>query len=309
MACRALHRSCTGSGAMPIAHVCEFCKNTFMTKANRKNARFCNHTCQRKYTENKNTRTCLTCGSSFVSSMKRQTYCSEKCSHIGRTGKPQSSPRPKEPHVVKICTYCNKEYSVIFHKRKRSKFCSSKCVSDYISSHPKREISFTENISSVREMFNYDPVTGVIKWAKSPGRNITAGRIAGRKSSDGYITICFKGRDYKAQYIAYAIHYGIWPTQILDHENGVRSDNSIKNLRPADNIQNGHNCKSRNALGIKGIYPRGNGYRSMIRYNKELIHLGTFSTADAALEARIVKEKELGIFEFCESSRRRPISY
>jgi hypothetical protein len=44
--------------------------------------------------------------------------------------------------------------------------------------------------------------------------------------------------------VAWCHFYGEWPSAFLDHINGVKDDNRIVNLRPADKSQNGCNRSS-----------------------------------------------------------------
>ena len=59
-----------------------------------------------------------------------------------------------------------------------------------------------------------------------------------------------------AHRVAWAIYYGVWPEDCIDHINGDRSDNRISNLRDANKSTNGMNRgpQRNNSSGMKGIY-------------------------------------------------------
>src|SRR6266700_4134664 len=93
-------------------------------------------------------------------------------------------------------------------------------------------------IARLRELLSYDPGTGILCWRISKGKR-KAGAVAECKSKDGYIAI---GHDrWAAHRIAWAIYYGEWPRQEIDHRDLNKSNNSIINLREANRAQNAAN--------------------------------------------------------------------
>lgn len=126
-------------------------------------------------------------------------------------------------------------------------------------------------------------------WGVSRGRTAKVGDKAGCISSKGYLHTRVDGRNYRNHRILWAMRNGAWPTKDLDHIDRNKLNNSAGNLREVTNQQNGQNrsAQSDNKLGIKGVYLRPNGkYRAYIRHDDKLIHLGTHTTALAALQAR-----------------------
>lgn len=149
----------------------------------------------------------------------------------------------------------------------------------------------------LRRLIDYDPETGVFIWKERteldshPSQLPRWNRLyAGKRafctpSSQGYHIGMLFDRQHKAHSVAWAIHYGYWPTMI-DHINRVRSDNRISNLRDVPATVNVHNSVGSSSTGFKGVYalPGGRGYRATIRANGRHIYLGTFSDpAEAAL--------------------------
>jgi HNH endonuclease len=106
----------------------------------------------------------------------------------------------------------------------------------------------------VRELFTYDPATGVIAW-RHKHWNKPAGTVAGSlHKSTGYWRLNIRSQKYQAHRIAWLMHYGEWP-QVIDHVNGDRADNRIENLRSAShqtNAQNVHKPRKGTASSLLG---------------------------------------------------------
>lgn len=80
-------------------------------------------------------------------------------------------------------------------------------------------------------------------------------------------------------------------TQIIDHLDGNRSNNNIKNLRVCTQYQN---CQNYIKKDIKGLTQRENGtWRAYINVNKQRLSK-TLKTKDEAIQWRLDKEKEYG---------------
>lgn len=140
-------------------------------------------------------------------------------------------------------------------------------------------------LSLLKETLRYDPLTGELTWLVGGGRR-SVGQSAGYKRGDGYIGICVNRRQTKAHIVAWALTHGAWPTEVIDHKNGDKSDNRLANLREATKSQNAMNSArhSRNRSGFKGVSPSRNGKRWMgfIRVCGKNHNLGTFDTPEQA---------------------------
>lgn len=130
----------------------------------------------------------------------------------------------------------------------------------------------------------YDEKTGLFWWAyKRQGRQMD--RPAGHRRSDGYIEIQWEGKHYLAQRLAWLFNYGVWPTYEADHDNRVRHDNRIENLRDHTRSQNAHNTPVHwdKTSGLpKGIDMRDGNYRVRVQIRgrrKELSGLQTLKVA------------------------------
>lgn len=145
------------------------------------------------------------------------------------------------------------------------------------------------NIDELKSLLSYEPDTGVIRWiAKGKGR--IKKKEAGTLLHSGYAGICIGSKRWQSHRIAWALHYGEWPKDQIDHINGIRTDNRICNLREATNAQNGKNIKlsKANKTGVAGVCwsKRYQNYRAYIKVNHQQKYLGTFKTLDEAKKAR-----------------------
>lgn len=73
----------------------------------------------------------------------------------------------------------------------------------------------------------------------------------------------------------------------VDHINGNKLDNRVRNLRLCNYSQNSANCKKykNNTSGFKGVHRSGKSWRAMIRVNYRLLSLGCFSAIEDAARA------------------------
>jgi len=142
------------------------------------------------------------------------------------------------------------------------------------------------SIDYLREIFSCDADRGLLFWKAGAGR-VLAGAVAGCMSKDGYVVVGHRGRQYRVHRIVWALHYGAWPEQDLDHINCNKSDNRIVNLRPCDDTRNQWNAPARAASsGYKGVGKHKGKWRARIRVGDgRRIELGTFATEEAAAEA------------------------
>lgn len=117
----------------------------------------------------------------------------------------------------------------------------------------------THNLSfeDVNELLSYNPDTGELTWKVDRGGKAKAGTIAGSIDvTTGYITLMVKGTKQQSHRIAWLLQTGEWPKCLLDHVNGVRTDNRLINLREATHSQNSQNKKIRSdsRSGVKGLW-------------------------------------------------------
>jgi len=145
----------------------------------------------------------------------------------------------------------------------------------------------------LRELLSYNRNTGVFTWRTKPNRRIVVGTIAGTPHSRGYINISFKGKPQLAHRLAWLHVHGAWPEQDIDHINGVRNDNRLRNLRLATRSENMQN--TRNARGVF-LFKRTGRWRADIQVNKVKHYLGYFDTEKQARAAYLEAKQKLHPF-------------
>ena len=94
-------------------------------------------------------------------------------------------------------------------------------------------------VAELRERLRYEPETGKLFWLNGQ----RAGREAGGDNGRGYRCVHLGRFMLLCHRVAWALHYGAWPSGMLDHINQNRSDNRIENLRLTSFAENQRNCK------------------------------------------------------------------
>jgi len=149
------------------------------------------------------------------------------------------------------------------------------------------------DVSAVLDQLAYEKETGVFTWKVSPSKNVKPGDVAGYKMKTGVIGIQVCGYLYLAHRLAFVFMTGAMPENLVDHINGVRSDNRWNNLRAATQSQNMQNLNFRkpNSSGFLGVTKysaaskRKKLWRATIIVNGVRKHLGSFYSAEKAVAA------------------------
>lgn len=170
---------------------------------------------------------------------------------------------------------------------------ATKTKGDQLRAMPAEEFA-----TLVLELLDYDKETGLFTW-RNPANPKWLGRIAGcLKKDKGYVEIRVKGAQFKAHRLAWVVTYKKWPSDEIDHINGVRHDNRIANLRDvtkSGNICNLKGAKSNSKSGLLGVwYDRyTKRWESQIALNGKNKHLGRFNTPEEAHQAYLKAKREL----------------
>lgn len=132
------------------------------------------------------------------------------------------------------------------------------------------------SITSIQKHLKYDKNTGLIYWKFDKGKMKT-GQIAGFLGVDGYIKIKINSKQYPAHRLAWALTYGFFPRNEIDHINHIRNDNRLVNLREAKRFENCLNQtkSSTNKSKLTGVCVglKTGSWRAQIGYKMKRIHL------------------------------------
>ena len=161
----------------------------------------------------------------------------------------------------------------------------------------------------VRFRLDYNPETGELFWknSKMPKRN---GTVAGGRQKIGYHVTSIDKVHYLSHRLAWCHFYGEWPTLLVDHINGVKTDNRISNLRLATKQENNFNSNmwKSNKSGFKGVHwcKQKGKWKAQATNNYAAVHLGFFDDPEEASKAyKKYAERNHGLFYNPDSLRNR----
>ena len=138
-------------------------------------------------------------------------------------------------------------------------------------------------LQRLRDVFDYNPQTGVFTWLVSTSKKMKAGSTAGCLNAIGYVFLCLDSRRYLAHRVAWFYMTGEVPAGLIDHVNGQKADNRWSNLRQATPSQNQQNKPGYRPGKLKGVIETKSGrFVASIRSKGMSIHLGTFDDQEAA---------------------------
>jgi hypothetical protein len=141
----------------------------------------------------------------------------------------------------------------------------------------------------------YDPETGRLTW-KVLRNSLRIGEEAKSLDVAGYVQVNVAGTVFKGHRLAWLIHYGEWPSDHIDHINGIRNDNRIANLRVVSgtiNTQNKRKAMPSSKTGVLGVVKVGSRYQANIHRNKKKYYLGTYDTPEEAHGVYVLAKRYL----------------
>lgn len=173
----------------------------------------------------------------------------------------------------------------------------------------------------LRLLLRYEPDTGKLFWRERPvwmfkegaGRYTAAKaaktwntRFAGKEAftaatTGGYHVGAVNGVLMKAHRAAWAIHYGCWPVNDIDHEDGDPANNRIANMRDVPRGENTRNRRldPRNESGAHGVTRCSKNpdmWMVLITGRGKQEFVGRFRSLESAVAARRKAEERLGCF-------------
>lgn len=144
-------------------------------------------------------------------------------------------------------------------------------------------MSSSLTVERLRELLDYDPLTGVFTWRQRTSNRVVVGQVAGCVNKTlGRLTIRIDGELNYAYRLAWLYVHGEWPTMKIDHKDRDPLNNRLDNLRLADDQQNSQNRTA------SGVYRTGsNRFAAKIWVNDVGKYLGVFDTWDMAHQAYV----------------------
>lgn len=149
------------------------------------------------------------------------------------------------------------------------------------------------SVETLKEIFDYNPETGLLVWKNRTNSRNWAGKEAGTKHNQGYKKVTVYGETYLIHRIIWKLVTGNEAEEI-DHIDGVRANNKVENLRAVTAAENHKNTQksSKNTSGVTGVLFENRTRKPVarIKVNGVTISLGTFDTFEAAVFARKAAE-------------------
>lgn len=157
----------------------------------------------------------------------------------------------------------------------------------------------------LRELLDYDPITGCFWWREQEATNSSANgprnrwaeQEAGATTVQGYRIVSVDNERFRACRLAWLYMTGEWPTNDIDHRNGNQADDRWENLRSATKAQNMQNAKMRadNKSGARGVSWNKRKQKWHVRVNADgmMYHCGYFDDFDKAVAVRDAKAIQL----------------
>ena len=146
------------------------------------------------------------------------------------------------------------------------------------------------------ELLDYNQETGVLTWRQDHSSRARAGGQAGKPRSRGYGGVQIDGVKYPVHKLVIYWYSGLYPYEDVDHRDGDRSNNRLRNLRcagPLLNAQNRRKPSKNNKTGFLGVAfcKSTRRYRVQILVERKKIHVGRYDTPEAAHAAYLAAKR------------------
>lgn len=142
----------------------------------------------------------------------------------------------------------------------------------------------------LKELLDYDPLTGCLTWISRPSNRVKVGDFAGHLRKDGYLDTKIDGRLYLNHRLAFLYMLGTFPKDQVDHIDRNKTNNKWANLRDVTNKENCMNksIQKRNSSGFGGVHwnKTNKKWEAKISVDGNDIFLGLFDDINDAANAR-----------------------
>ena len=144
--------------------------------------------------------------------------------------------------------------------------------------------------AELRNLVDYNSLTGEFRWLVSRTNRIRIGILAAHPGKNKYLRVRIGEKLYLAHRLAWLYVTGEWPRGEIDHADRNPHNNAIANLRDTTPIQNKQNqsLRSDNTSGVKGVTwcEAKQKWQAQIVVNKKNKQLGRFDSFSLAVAAR-----------------------
>jgi hypothetical protein len=140
-----------------------------------------------------------------------------------------------------------------------------------------------------RELFTYNPSTGILANRVRRGTRGLVGAPVGSDNGRGHLIVKVGGRNYLVHRLIWLVVHGRWPADELDHIDGNPANNALDNLREATRAQNAQNKVGENGAASRFIgvswHSAASKWRAEICASGQRFSLGVFASEAEAYAA------------------------
>lgn len=148
----------------------------------------------------------------------------------------------------------------------------------------------------LRELLDYDPITGIFTNRITRGSRAKAGDVAGSVTAYGYLTIRIDRVAHQAHRLAWLYVHGALPAGDIDHRDGDGFNNAILNLRDVAHEVNTQNIREPHAdsgTGFLGVWRKRGRWTAGLCVRGRRVCLGMHHTAEQAHAAYVAAKRRL----------------
>jgi len=151
------------------------------------------------------------------------------------------------------------------------------------------------DVQLLRNLFRYNSKTGILHWKKTGGKHKSGDKVG--SISNGRLRVCILYEDYLVHRIIWAMHFGEFPVNVIDHIDGNPLNNRIDEIRDVNvktNNEDRGKPEKHNSAGFHGVKLHGCGrFGAFITSNSKKKYLGYFDTPQEAHEVFLNAKRQL----------------
>jgi hypothetical protein len=147
------------------------------------------------------------------------------------------------------------------------------------------------------------------------------GHEVGHKNNHGYFvisglasTINSSRKKHLRHHVIWWAHYGVWPANLLDHDDGNITNDAVANLRLSTTRDNSANSPRKRSGGLPtGVMPAASSKsfeaRIVLKTSKghRAVYLGSFSTPELAGQAYLIAKDRIAHGLPARANQRKPL--